>query len=315
MQSIVKKLTYHTRNDSFNIFPLFDIHLGARACNETLLRRDIQMIASIPNARVILGGDMIDAVTRGDAKRFNQSTLADWCADQEDVVSTQVEEFMKIIAPIYDRIDAVIEGNHERAVLKHNKHDVYGQIVKRLAWLQKREPEDLAMGVHGFLTYSFRMTYKTGGSGMGWAFKVYLNHGKGGGSTVGGHANTLKRFLDSYECDLALAGHVHGDTHARRSYYRVSDAGTIHECYSTGWLVPSYMRHRIDTAKNKRGKRMPIDTYPELAGYPPPPKIGTFQILVTPYDRDYTVSSSGGQYGMNKRLLTFLPVNVVKDNG
>ena len=56
MQLITERITYHSRSDQFHCDHLPDLHVGARACDEKLLRQHIRTILDDPAAIVTLGG-------------------------------------------------------------------------------------------------------------------------------------------------------------------------------------------------------------------------------------------------------------------
>ena len=62
MKTLRHNIDYVGRNSVFRLVYLTDLHVGARACDEKLLRRDILAIERDPNTYWIGGGDYIDAI-------------------------------------------------------------------------------------------------------------------------------------------------------------------------------------------------------------------------------------------------------------
>ena len=78
MKIIDREIELQSRSDRVSIYPFGDVHIGARNCAETPLRRVIKEVQFDPNAYWFGGGDLIDAVIPSDVKRFDFNTLPDW---------------------------------------------------------------------------------------------------------------------------------------------------------------------------------------------------------------------------------------------
>ena len=289
MKTLMRTIQHESRSDRFWIYPLFDIHLGSAACDEKLLKRDIAEIASKPNAMVILGGDMIDAVIHTDAKRYTGSTMADWCRgmdDIDDVIAAQLDMLTSTLYPIREKIIAVVEGNHESAAAKHNSRAVFRDLCGRIAGQDGRMSE-IALGVEGFI--NLRFMRKSAGQKVEkshtWPMTIYARHGFGGGRLKGGKINNLTQVLYAYDCDIALSGHVHD-----RIYTSVIRTGPgngrstctqkeIHGVTCGTYLAP-YM--------SLTAKGMPRNTYGQRSGYLPN-AIGIPRIEIHPDKHRITV--------------------------
>lgn len=292
MRSITHHVDYHSRSDVIRLWWLGDMHIGARTFNEPLFRRHVQQIRNDPTALVLLGGDMIDAITRKD-KRHDEETLADWCRGQTDVIGLQRDYAIDLLTPIADRVIAVFEGNHEHAIYKHAERNVYREIVGQVAYIGKRQPTDIAMGVHGFVNLRFRRhAGKT--SGSGWTMTVYGHHGFGGGAYP---ETKIRKLLYGYECDLALLGHFHNRTIAFVETLR-SVGKRVELRKRHGLVEGSYMDGYITDLN--RG--YPIDTYAERKGYTTH-AVGASPILIDPDGRDCYLYTSGIR-GTGGRLMT-----------
>lgn len=282
MQSLVCDMPWQKYQDTFYLFPLSDLHLGAAACDEKLLRAHIDLIKEMPNARWLGGGDYIEAIVRKDQKRAFEPIMAKWCHGKQDIVGAQRDYAIDLLAPIADKCIGLVEGNHEAAIHKHQERNVYGEIVKAIAEKAGKKPEELALGVNGFIRLAFHFMGE-GGRGAAWPFIIYTHHGYGGGSLAGGHALALQRVLNQYECHIAIMGHRHVRQTIVQPYTKLLRT-SVEQTTRIGLFVASYLNHHIKPS----GGDMPIDTYAEMKGHTALP-LGTTPIWLNPAKRSFGV--------------------------
>lgn len=279
MHTITHKINHTSRTDTFWLYHLTDLHVGARACDEKRLRRDIQNIVEQDNAYWIGGGDYIDAICNKGDKRYNAETIADW-VDGNDIMMQQVDYVSEMLRPIAAKCLGLVKGNHEEEAVNHYDRDVYWSIVRNMAGFIGKEPHELALGVEGFVVLNFR---RRSGDSQGhslYRFTIYTHHGAGGGRLPGGHALALGRVLGDYECDLALLGHRHVKQMVSKMI--VTSKGTRE---AVGLFVPSYLQSYLPPRKvNKKI----TNSYAQLKMLPPLP-IGTMPIHIIPNEGRFEV--------------------------
>ena len=275
MRTLKTELYYPSRKSKFHLYYLTDLHIGAKACDERLLRQTIQTIANDPFAYWIGGGDYIDAIARKGDKRYQESTLAPWLRGQDDTIGQQRDYVVEILKPIARKCLGLVCGNHEYAALKYYDRNIYWEFVRRMADLADKEPGALALGVQGFLVIRFRRGTKKkfGGSKR---MIVYCHHGYGGGRLPGGHALALGRVLGDYSCHLALLGHRHVQ-HAISKVVAGPGSTGAKMITRYGVFCGSYLNTYVHTST----KKCPVDTYPEHKGLPPS-LLGTPLITIRP---------------------------------
>ena len=54
MNLITERIQYHSRTDEFRLWHLTDTHIGARSCDEKLLKRHIKQIVDDPFALALV---------------------------------------------------------------------------------------------------------------------------------------------------------------------------------------------------------------------------------------------------------------------
>ena len=297
MNLITEKIAYHSRSDEFRLWHFTDLHVGARGCDEALLKRHIKMAVEDPFAIVTLGGDLIDAINRKGDKRHLESTLAPWLWGKDDVLQAQLdylrEEFLT--AAFCRKVIAVVSGNHEGAPDQFQGAGLYRQIVKHVAQHKDVPGPSIALGYRGFVNLSFRRYNSTGTSGNGWNMHLFLSHGYGGGKLAGGHALELERMLGRYEADLVLMGHRHTEAYVPLVSSRIM-GNRIIQTKRIGLLIAGYLG---GGAEQKPGE-MPLMSYDALHGYYPTTR-GCTPILIDPNEREFLPVFSGGT-GVMKRI-------------
>lgn len=297
MNLITVKIPYHSRTDEFRLFHFTDLHVGARACDEKLLKRHIKMAVDDPFAIVTLGGDLVDGINRKGDKRHLESTLAPWLWGKDDVLQAQLDylrdEFLT--AAFCKKVVAVVSGNHEGAPDQFQGAGLYRQMVKHVAQHKGVHPPSIALGYRGFVNLVFRRHNSTGTSGNGWNMHLFITHGYGGGKLAGGHALELERMLGRYEADLVLMGHRHTEAYAPLMSSRIVGDRVV-QTKRIGMLVAGYLGGGAEQGKDE----MPLMSYDALHGYYPTTR-GCSPILIDPSEREFDVVFSGGM-GTMKRL-------------
>lgn len=298
MRTLVHKIGYSSRADTYRFFHITDTHLGARACNETLLRQHIKQIADDPHALWGHGGDALDCIARKGDKRYDEERLAVWLRGKNDAIGTQRDYAVELFRPIMNKCLYWVEGNHERAALQYYDRNIYKELVRATAQIGGHADENaLALGVQGFVALRFRRTLADS-SGSGWTLMLYTHHGAGGGSMPGGHALALGRVLSAYECDLALLGHRHVEQYLAQVSIQPTTKG-----YRTrtraGLFVASYLDSYINDGDE------PSDSYPEMKMLPPT-VMGTSPILIDPDSRQFHVTFASGGTGAGSRRIGFV---------
>lgn len=282
MQTLNHVVYYPSRRDTFRLYYLTDLHLGAKACDERQLKRDIEAIRNDPFARWIGGGDYVDGICHAGDRRYRPSVLAKWALGYDDVMSVEAKYTVKMLTPIADKCLGLVKGNHEFGAEKFYDRQLYWEIVTGVAEAAGKAPEKLALGVEGFVRVLFRRGNEESFGGS-WLMTIYCHHGYGGGRLPGGHALALGRVMGDYECDLALMGHRHTELALPKPVTRAARRGAAIQKRIAAF-VPGYLNAFIKPS----GDGHPLDSYSEEIGLPPVP-IGTRQITIRPSTHRYGI--------------------------
>lgn len=276
--SVIRKIFYGSRTTQYRIVPVGDVHIGARGCDEELLRTVVKSIQETENAYWIGMGDMCEFINVGD-RRFDAEMLANWIdvADLVDLARVQVERFVDIMSPVADKCLCLLEGNHERAIRRHTERDVYREIVSRIKGAGGfKSTEPLALGFTGWLQLLFRRT-KEGERPAGTKIiNMHLHHGFVGGRLAGGKALNMQRWLWTHNADLCLWGHSHNTGIQPEAVERIDSRGNVHTVTRRGAFTGTFLH----SGGHKKGS-----SYAEIKGYFPLPVGGVLIELRPGIDR------------------------------
>ena len=211
MRIIEVEINCKSRSDRVELFPFFDPHIGKANCNEGAIKKQVQEIlrrVKIPgrHVRVLLGGDVLNAVSPSDRKRFDFSDVADWIitGTKEEIKdnlaalpSREIKRAYGIFKPVKDYIVGALEGNHEKALRKYHNIDVQQELCDKL--------ECPNLSDEALICFKF----KRPGGAVSTAI-IYMRHGYGGGRKAGAEPSKLYDMLAEWECaDVCLSGHTH----------------------------------------------------------------------------------------------------------
>lgn len=223
-----------------------------------LLEKFVQRVQQLPEARVILLGDMMDQ------ERTHRRKHRKTYVDDESSMSTDdrhnrrdVEELAHILTPIADRIWGVLQGNH---YYEYSSGETSDQYLCQLLDVPYCGP----VGV-------FRIAMSSPG-GSSKNLKIWTHHSGGtmGGRTLGGSVNALLRQENSWDADVYLIGHDHRRIAWRESQLGITDRGEPKVIERTkvfarvGAMLKTYKHEECIPRKSKH-----IPGYGEVAAYRP----------------------------------------------
>jgi hypothetical protein len=207
-------------NELVNVCVLSDVHLGAKYCNKSALRKAIER-AKTQNSRVIILGDFFDLILPKDIKRYDPSQIDPEIVNDPQPVNTIVDMACEYLSEIKENIDVMITGNHEWEVQK--RHGV-NPIMMLLDSLYGRDREDGAPAYHfgydGFFRYILEEP-----NGMSGAWDIYTRHGSTGAAPMTEGMLEIKRTMMAYHADIYLAGHNHCTNSFTNRVVGVSQSG------------------------------------------------------------------------------------------
>jgi hypothetical protein len=189
---------------------LSDLHIGAASLDLAALKRDLQR-ARERNARILINGDVFDAILPSDKKRYNPTALHERIRGRADVLNAAIDWAVEILSPYGDLIDLIGIGNHETAVEKHHGSDPVAILINLL---HREGHSQIAYGGYtGWVKYTFKTRSETPTGGQWWPLRIYYHHGSGGGAPVTKGMLTFSRKAMWVEgSDVIWLGHQHHRT-------------------------------------------------------------------------------------------------------
>lgn len=180
-------------NEDITLWLVGDVHIGAAEFAEQRFLRDIEAIKADPNARVVLIGDIINNAVKSSVSNVYE----------ERMMPNESKKYAaKCIEPIKDKILCAVGGNHEMRSVKEVDDDPAYDIMCKL------DIENLYRQNAAFVKLQFG---DVNGSGrFNPTYTLFVTHGSGGDSTIGGSANKQKKTQEVYEgIDIFIQGHTH----------------------------------------------------------------------------------------------------------
>lgn len=194
MKSDFEIIKHHfPENKDLIIYPISDVHLGAAEHMEKEWAEFCEKVLQEPNARIILGGDLINNATRNSVSNVFDETMRP--REQKRVMA-------QMLKPIRDRILCCVTGNHERRSGKDADDDPTYDIMCKLD-IEHIYRENIA-----FL--KIQMGNVKGSGKTNPTYMLTVTHGAGGGMLTGGSVNRNERFgyvVDGMDC--LIVGHTH----------------------------------------------------------------------------------------------------------
>jgi predicted phosphodiesterase len=204
MKLLNREICCESRSDTFYLYALGDLHIGARHSAENHIRRLVDRIEKTPNAYWVGGGDLCDCIKPQDLKRWDTSSIADWLLDGtasetrnklKDILAIQRKRLYEILGPIKHKCLGLVEGNHEYSIRQHYNEDHHGIVCDKL------NVPDLTDAAF------IRLQFKRGNSSK--TIVIFICHGHGGGRAAGSEPNHLYRLAMDKRAHIIMRGHSH----------------------------------------------------------------------------------------------------------
>ncbi len=270
---------YPSRTDTIRLWHIADCHVLNKASALKQLKKDVAEIAEDPCSFWTGGGDYCDFIGYRD-NRFDPDCVADWVRikDLGRLGEVGFKYIHKLFLPIAHKCLGLLEGNHERSYQLHMEQQ------DRMGWLCSE------LGVQNlhycalvdivFVRDSHirkpKLSDKPPKKGDCWAQRLFLHHGAGYAQTPGGKLNKLIQFMQSFEADVYLIGHVHDQMGRRQPTLGANDPCTdIVQHERLGVISGSYLK------TYSKG----VTTYGEQRGYRPT-NLGSAIVTFIPSKRE-----------------------------
>jgi predicted phosphodiesterase len=204
--------------EPITIYFLSDIHLGARDVDMEAIKDTIELIKNTPNAYWFGLGDYGDFIPmtdkRFDIRLINENEIKNFQDDIAFIGDWYIRLIEKYLSPIKDKCLFLVLGNHETVFMDKTGYNV----AKRLSDIFNVEVAEY----EAFVRIRFVEGQRTRSH-----ITFYLNHGYGGGKTVGSQINRVEELAKFYEADVYAMGHNHKVGVSKGHVTRLTIGGNI----------------------------------------------------------------------------------------
>ena len=184
--------------NSFDIFISPDHHWDNPKCERDLLKLHMDEAVS-KGAAILMPGDTFCFMQGKYDPRRNKADIRPE-HNKSNYIDAVISDAANFYTPYKNNIVAIGRGNHESSILKSLETDVLERFAGELGG------EVPVLGYHGWVV--FQIHDHTGNHR--WTYKIYFNHGSGGGGPVTRGQIEFSRLMMSVEgADCITTGHVH----------------------------------------------------------------------------------------------------------
>jgi len=173
------------------------VHLGAKTCDEKLLKKHIRETETTKNCSWVDLGDKCDLIVRHDRKRFNPANVRRGfkIKDLDTITKVQSDLYTKFFSPIKSQCIGIGEGNHEASILQNYGQDIHKDIC-----------DDLGVKDLGFASFiRFIMREKN----RSFSFLLFVTHGSGSAKDESVALRQVMSLEEKFEADVYVCGHYH----------------------------------------------------------------------------------------------------------
>lgn len=274
-------IKYGSKTNIIKVWNLADIHIGNRSIARGKFEEDLATIKDDPFSFWFGGGDYADCISVSD-KRFHPDSVDEnvKVKDLGMLGKRLLTEFKDYVMPIRHKCLGLLMGNHEKQYMgMKEQEDLHGWLCTEL------EVPNLTYSCLTDITFEkvprtrVPVLWKGLGADDGLTratFRFFLHHGAGFANTPGGKLNRLIKFMQAFDADIFMVGHVH-DQIAKR----IPSVGADRNCTK---LV---QKEKIGIVTGSYLKTYAEDTtsYGEQRGYDPVP-LGARWVAIKPYTRE-----------------------------
>ena len=210
--------THKSRSDTFRLYPIGDIHLGAAACDVDALRKTLSEIEQDDSALWVGMGDFAECINLQD-KRFDvKSVDPKYLPRLDDIANACFEDLAEMFAPIRDKCIGLLVGNHEETLRLKHSQDVHGALCLRLGLKN--------LGYDSLIRWKF-VRQVSGGKAPATNLTIFASHGTIAGRRDGAKLNRIEDLNRNFDADMYLVGHGHSQLVGRSVQLTVPESGKL----------------------------------------------------------------------------------------
>jgi predicted phosphodiesterase len=181
-----------------------DLHIGGLHIDYALIEKELAT-AKKRGAKILINGDVFDAIMPGDRKRYRANNLHPrMFSAGDDMLGESIRWAYEILEPYKDDIIMIGDGNHDDSVARYHHIEPVKQLV---VMLNGGTGKIQYGGYHGFIHIQMRPYAEASRVGH---YIIHYHHGSGGAAPVTKGAITFSRAAMWIEgADAIWRGHTH----------------------------------------------------------------------------------------------------------
>jgi predicted phosphodiesterase len=181
-----------------------DLHIGGLHVDYSLIEKELAT-AKKRGAKILINGDVFDAVMPGDRKRYRANNLHPrMFSAGDDMLGESIRWAYELLEPYKDDIIMIGDGNHDDSVARYHHIEPVKQLVVMLNGTTGKIQYG---GYHGFIHIQMRPYKEQARVGH---YVIHYHHGAGGAAPVTKGAITFSRASMWIEgADAIWRGHTH----------------------------------------------------------------------------------------------------------
>jgi len=278
-------IEYQTEQNPVILCLMSDLHIGGLHVDYKLIDKELAD-AKKRGAKILINGDVFDAVLPGDRKRYRANNLHPRLYEAgDDMLGESIRWAYEILAPYKDDIIMIGDGNHDDAVARYHHIEPVKHLV---VMLNGADGKIQYGGYHGFIHVQLRPFSDTHYG----HYVIHYHHGAGGAAPVTKGAITFSRAAMWIEgADAIWRGHTHHRQAGRDNKITFNKSVVVPEnrimtrdvlTLRTG----SYFDTYVGTTSEQLLKHGRKDSYAALWDSPTLPKGGLMLTLTAAHSRD-----------------------------
>lgn len=182
-----------------------DLHIGGLHVDYDLIEKELKRAKSM-GAKILLNGDIFDAILPGDRKRYRANNLHPRMYQAgDDMIGESIRWAIELLEPYKDDIIMIGDGNHDDAVARYHHIEPVKHLVIALNGAGGSKIK--YGGYHGFIHVKLLVSKSDNRYA---SYVIHYHHGAGGAAPVTKGAITFSRAAMWLEgVDAIWRGHTH----------------------------------------------------------------------------------------------------------
>ena len=182
-----------------------DLHIGGLHVDYALIEKELKKAKGI-GAKILINGDIFDAIMPGDRKRYRANNLHPrMYSAGDDMIGESIRWAIELLEPYKDDIVMIGDGNHDDAVARYHHIEPVKHLVIALNGTGGSKIK--YGGYHGFVHVKLLINKKENRHA---SYVIHYHHGAGGAAPVTKGAITFSRASMWLEgVDAIWRGHTH----------------------------------------------------------------------------------------------------------